>query len=111
MQIDEKLYAEIKQYCELNGLKIKPFISDLLRKAFNREKFGDGPFQMKRETIPIINEPEVKEEKKTATYEINTTFEIKNESTIPIINNKVENDEIKIEKKENLNKTKKRKLN
>ena len=111
MQVDEKLYAEIKQYCELNGLKIKPFISDLLRKAFNREKFGDGPFQKRCEIIPPINESEVKEEKKTGTYEINTTVEIKNEPTIPIINNKVENDEIKIEKKENLNKTKKRKLN
>ena len=111
MQIDEKLYAEIKQYCELNGLKIKTFISEILRKAFNREKFGDGPFQMRRETPLPITSPEVIDEKKVIVYDIVTpTIENKKE-TIPIINNKVEIIEEKIENKENLNKTKKRKLN
>lgn len=111
MQVDEKLYAEIKQYCELNNLKIKPFITDLLRKAFNREKFGDGPFQMRREPSPPIIETEISGEKKTVFYEIDATPKKVIENSIPIINNTEEVDEVKLEKKENLNKTKKRKLN
>lgn len=106
MQVDEKLYAEIKQYCELNGLKIKSFISDLLRNAFNREKFGDRPFQMKCELTQPIIENETKEDKKAVFYEIDIIPKEEKDNLIP--NNKVENDEIKIE---NLNKTKKRKLN
>lgn len=106
MQVDEKLYAEIKQYCELNGLKIKPFISDLLRNAFNREKFGDRPFQKKCELTQPIIENETKEDKKAVFYEIDIIPKEEKDNLIP--NNKVENDEIKIE---NLNKTKKRKLN
>lgn len=111
MQVDEKLYAEIKQYCELNGLKIKPFITDLLRKAFNREKYGDGPFQMRRDSAPPIIESEIKKDKKTTFYEIDVApKEVKKDLT-PIINNMMEDDEVKVEKNENLNKTKKRKLN
>ena len=109
MQIDEKLYAEIKQYCELNDLKIKAFISDILRKAFNREKYGDGPFQIHRENTIITPTPEIKVEKKVVTYNIPIPTAT-DEEKIPI-NNKVENEVIKFEKIETPNKTKKRKLN
>ena len=104
MQIDEKLYAEIKQYCELNKLKIKPFISELLRNAFNREKFGDSPFQTPHKTKISIIEPEVNENSVTTFHEISNTNE-----EITSIN--VKTTEPETDKKEILNKTKKRKLN
>ena len=44
MEIDKKLYSEIKQYCELNNLKITHFVNEILRKAFNIEKYGNTPF-------------------------------------------------------------------
>lgn len=43
MEIEKKLYSEIKEYCKLNQLKIGDFINDLLKKAFNIEKFGEAP--------------------------------------------------------------------
>lgn len=108
MQIDEKLYAEIKQYCELNDLKIKAFISDILRKAFNREKYGDGPFQMRRENMALNPSPDIKTEKKIVTYDISLPSDTEKEKP-PI--NMVENEVINFEKIEPHNKTKKRKLN
>jgi hypothetical protein len=43
MEIENKLYNEIKDYCKLNDLKIGDFINGLLRKAFNIEKYGEKP--------------------------------------------------------------------
>ena len=40
MEVDKQLYAEIKEYCELNGLKPRDFTNNLLRKAFMEEKYG-----------------------------------------------------------------------
>ena len=44
MLIDKKLHLEIKEYCKLNNLKMGEFINELLRKAFNIEKYGISPF-------------------------------------------------------------------
>jgi hypothetical protein len=41
---DEVLYREISEYCKLNGLKINKFITNMLRKQFTIEQFGDTPF-------------------------------------------------------------------
>ena len=43
MEIDKKLYAQIKEYCDINGLKPKEYINDILSKAFMRDKYGDKP--------------------------------------------------------------------
>jgi len=43
MEIDKQLYAEIKEYCELNGLKPREFVHGILKKAFMEEKFGKIP--------------------------------------------------------------------
>lgn len=43
MEVDKQLYAEIKEYCELNGLKPRDFTNDLLKKAFMEEKYGKMP--------------------------------------------------------------------
>lgn len=44
VEIENKLYSEIKEYCKLNGLVIKDFINKLLKKAFTVEKYGEKPF-------------------------------------------------------------------
>lgn len=43
MEVDKQLYAEIKEYCELNGLKPRDFTNNLLKKAFMEEKYGKLP--------------------------------------------------------------------
>lgn len=49
MEVDKKLYEEIKEYCELNGLKPRDFTNSLLKKAFMEEKYGKAP--------PFFNQP------------------------------------------------------
>lgn len=51
MEIDKKLYNDIKEYCKLNDLKVGNFINNLLRKAFNIEKYGSTPFSVNNGTI------------------------------------------------------------
>ena len=41
---DDKLFEEIVSYCKLNKISIKMFCTDMLRKQFLIEKFGDIPF-------------------------------------------------------------------
>lgn len=55
VEIDKKLYQEIKDYCKLNNLVIKDFVNKLLRKSFTIEKYGDKPFaEIKPETGVIF---------------------------------------------------------
>ena len=43
--INDKLYQEIKEYCELNNIEdIDKEINRLLRIGFNIEKYGTSPF-------------------------------------------------------------------
>ena len=56
MQLDNKLYNEIKEYCELNGLKTRDFIHRILKDAFLREKYGDTPFGRKNTDMSEHNE-------------------------------------------------------
>ena len=44
LQIPSELYDEIKEFCELNKIKTNKFISDLLKNAFMKEKYGESPF-------------------------------------------------------------------
>ena len=41
---DSKLYESIVEYCKENGLKVSFLCTDMLRKQFLLEKFGDIPF-------------------------------------------------------------------
>lgn len=43
MEIDKKLYNEIKDYCLLNNLKPRDYIHELLKKAFMEDKYGKVP--------------------------------------------------------------------
>lgn len=58
IQISEDLYQEIKEYCQINKLKLNDFIDALLIKSFNLEKFGDAPFMQTPIIIPIVKEKE-----------------------------------------------------
>lgn len=44
LDIDKKLYNEIKEYCKINNLRIGIFINEILRKGFYIEKYGLSPF-------------------------------------------------------------------
>lgn len=57
VSISEKLYNEIKEYCQLNELKLNIFVEDLIRDAFNVERYGATPFDKK----PEIKPPEQKQ--------------------------------------------------
>ena len=41
---DDKIFEDIVSYCKLNKISIKMFCTDMLRKQFLIEKFGDIPF-------------------------------------------------------------------
>ena len=41
---DDKLFEDIVSYCKLNKISIKMFCTNMLRKQFLIEKFGDVPF-------------------------------------------------------------------
>lgn len=58
VNIIEKLYKEIKEYCELNELDEEKFINDTLRSGFTIAKYGMSPH------IPMtILEPETEKPK------------------------------------------------
>lgn len=60
--IDDKLYNELKEYCDLNKLKVSNLCCDLLKKSLNELKYGDIPFgivvkpvvtQINQELVPV----------------------------------------------------------
>lgn len=65
--INENLYNEIKQYCDLNGLKPSVLCNDLLKKGLTELKYGDIPFGVIKndrteETLPktdLVDEHEI----------------------------------------------------
>jgi hypothetical protein len=38
--VDEKLFKEISDYCELNELKTEEFINEILKEGFMKKKWG-----------------------------------------------------------------------
>lgn len=61
VDIEEKLYSDIKKYCKVNNLKIGEFINKLLKKAFMVEKYGEKP--------PFFIGKKAKEENNESTIE------------------------------------------
>lgn len=51
MEIDKKLYGDIKEYCNLNGLKTAEYVNSLLKNAFMLDKYGVSPFSKERTVI------------------------------------------------------------
>jgi hypothetical protein len=58
MQLDKELYNEIKEFCELNELKTRDFIHNILKEAFLKEKYGESPFNKKNVDV-IPNREEI----------------------------------------------------
>lgn len=54
MVIDKDLYNDIKEYCELNNLKVRNFIHKLLKESFLKEKYGTSPFKKNEDMKDII---------------------------------------------------------
>lgn len=44
VEIRNELYDKIKQYCQLNNLKVVKFINETLEKSFMVELYGETPF-------------------------------------------------------------------
>lgn len=42
--IDDKLYEDLKSYCQLNGLKINAFCNKWITEGLMMAKYGDTPF-------------------------------------------------------------------
>ena len=66
MEIDKKLYGDIKEYCKLNGLKTAEYVNSLLKNAFMLDKYGVSPFSKERTIIEhdAFNEAENNEVKR-----------------------------------------------
>ena len=63
VNIEDKLYQDIKEYCKLNKLTISVLVNDLLKKNFMVEKYDDAPpfFKKKSEEEfrqQYLSEPE-----------------------------------------------------
>lgn len=67
VNVDDKLYQEIREYCRLNKLTISVFVNDLLKKGFLVEKYDDAPpfFKKKEPEIETVQVDlkKIKEEK------------------------------------------------
>lgn len=51
MEVDKKLYEEIKEYCKLNGIKPSEYVNSLLKKAFMEDKYGVSPFKRAEDSV------------------------------------------------------------
>lgn len=56
VNIEDKLYHDIREYCRLNKLTISVFVNDLLKKNFMVEKYDDAPpfFKKKKPEIETV---------------------------------------------------------
>ncbi len=62
VSIDDKLYGDIKDYCDINNLRMREYVETLIRKSFMVDKYGATPFA--KEIHSIDAEPATKEEPK-----------------------------------------------
>lgn len=101
IQIEDKLYDDIKDYCDFNSLKITDFVSQLLRQALAVEKYGAAPFDNEKGTVATI-EPVVINEV--------TEFDIKLPYIAPKVFIREEGEEPQQEEEIEIKPTKKRKV-
>ena len=75
---DDKLFEDIVSYCKLNKISIKMFCTDMLRKQFLIEKFGDIPFGelYSADDDKITTTAIVKKENNDGDYEKSTLIEV-----------------------------------
>ena len=58
VNIEDKLYEDIREYCRLNKLTISVFVNDLLKRNFMVEKYDDAPpfFKKRKQEEDAIHE-------------------------------------------------------
>ena len=58
VNIEDKLYEDIREYCKLNKLTISVFVNDLLKKNFMVEKYDEAPpfFKKRKQEEDAIHE-------------------------------------------------------
>lgn len=44
IQIEENAYQRLKEYCDINNLKIGPYVTSLILRGLNQDMYGDAPF-------------------------------------------------------------------
>jgi hypothetical protein len=88
---DDKLFEEIVSYCKLNKISIKMFCTDMLRKQFLIEKFGDIPFGTlySEDEDKITTAAIVKKEDNDGDYERSTVIEIQTDKDVENKTNEV----------------------
>lgn len=86
VNVKEKLYKQIKDYCSINNLPIGEYINDLLQKAFMVDKYGEKP--------SVLNTPKKKEKEPIV------TFEEQNETTLITIEENTKIEESNVAKEE-----------
>ena len=88
IQIDDDiLYKQIIEYCKINNLKIGAFVTDMLKKQFAIEQYGDIPFGNFNDLEPINEiKPVLSEDYKTPepieTKAVFIPYELKTKETI-----------------------------
>ena len=61
VNIPDKEYQKIDDFCQMNNIDIKSYLSDALLKGFNIDRFGD--LNKPVDKIEVIKEPLIKEVK------------------------------------------------
>lgn len=124
IEIKDKLYKSINEYCIFNGINTLSYINDLINKGYMIDKYGDKPSILQKESnnkkeeekvdiIVVDDIPKNIEEKPKRKYNKKPKENISKEPIIdkPINDNVEQNDIIQEEVKEvEVVKTKKRKL-
>lgn len=54
LTVKDEFIDKVKEYCELNGLKINAYLVELLEKEFLVDKYGDAPPFFKKKEIENI---------------------------------------------------------
>ena len=92
IDIDDKLGENIKQFCRLNKMTYTNYLSSLIEKQFNIDRFGDLNLKLRKTTE--VKPVEVKEEKITETTNVGC-----NENEQPYVVEEEQNTVFKEEKK------------
>ena len=74
--INEKLYNEINEYCDLNGLIVSDLCNELLKKGLIELEYGDIPFG-------VINDEYISERKNEQINEL-INEELPNENLVDV---------------------------
>lgn len=96
VNIKDKTYSDIVDYCEYNSLNIDDFIAEMIAKGFAIERFGDVPFtkyetEPKKEEVikPVVEEiipeePKAEEKSMDIVEAVESVAEEKKEEVVNI---------------------------